>query len=226
MKVRLAIVALLVMALPLPAAAQNASFEVGFKGGVNFSQVSGAPESEQVTYNQLTGFGGGIEMGFAVSPSMDILTDVLYLQKGNSAHSKYRLGSESGDQYREWDTDVTLSYVVFAPTFRFSTQGGGVAPYILAGAEIGILVDAKAQQTEGDAGGTDQEFDLKDSYKSTDLGLNFGAGFEIKSSSYALFFEGRYGLGLSNIASDEAVEASPSLELKHRGIYVFGGVRF
>ncbi|TDP00685.1 porin family protein [Flavobacterium sp. 245] len=61
-----------------------------------------------------------------------------------------------------------------------------------AGPQIGFLLSAK-----------NEDVDVKDSFKSVDFGLNFGAGYDITEH----FFAGvRYNLGLSNVADfpDEA----------------------
>lgn len=224
MRIRAMFFVLLVLGLPVAAHAQYATFQIGFKGGVNFADMSVTPEYAEVDYNRLTGFGGGAELGFAVSPSMDVLADVLYLQKGVSAHHKWRNGSDPEGSYREWDTDATLNYLVVAPMFRFSTRNPGMAPYVYGGAEVGFLLDATA--TVENEGGATAETDVKDNYASTDFGVHFGAGFEIRAQSYSFFLEGRYALGLTNIASDEVLDQNPEAEEKHRGIYLFGGLRF
>ncbi len=224
MRTRSMMLVLIALALPAIAHAQYATFHIGFKGGVNFAEMSVTPDYEEVDHGRLTAFGGGAELGFAVSPSMAVLTDVLYLQKGASAHHKWQNGSEPSGSYREWDTDATLSYLVLAPTLRFSTPNPGMAPYVYGGAEISFLLDATA--TTEDDNGQSIDRDVKDNYTSTDFGVHFGAGFEIRARSYSFFVEGRYALGLTNIVSDDLLDDNPEAEEKHRGIYLFGGLRF
>ena len=65
------------------------------------------------------------------------------------------------------------------------------------GPQIGFLTSAK-----GEAMGV--SVDIEDFFKSTDFGLNFGAGYDFTDKFSASV---RYNLGLSNIAEDSGGES-------------------
>ena len=68
--------------------------------------------------------------------------------------------------------------------------------------------------------------DVKDSFKSTDFGLSIGGGIELPSGGAAFFVEGRYSLGLADIADQDASSSESTASVNTRGIYAFAGVRF
>lgn len=56
-----------------------------------------------------------------------------------------------------------------------------------------------------------------------DFGLGFGAGVSFPLGTNALFVEGRYALGLSNINDDPE---DPDTQIKNKGIQVIAGITF
>ena len=100
------------------------------------------------------------------------------------------------------------------------------APYLLFGGVFGYLIDAQASTTssrDGESSEMQADESIKEQFKETDFGVTVGGGFEVPASSYAFFLEGRYSLGLTDIGNDSEGDA---LAQKHRGVYLFGGLRF
>ncbi|MBP6874479.1 MAG: PorT family protein [Candidatus Eisenbacteria bacterium] len=215
---RVVAAAVLAFLFALPVMAQTNPIVLGFKGGVNLANLSMDPETDP-SPDMYLGLAVGGLLGFEISPGMTLDTDFLYIQKG----AKWE-GEDEGDEYK---TTEKYSYVVINPMLRFAVQNQGLRPYFMAGPEIGFLVDATAKS---EINGEDQDDeDLKDFTKSTDFGINFGAGLEFPSGNSAFFVEGRYAMGLTNILDDEDEDnkqEDSKQEAKHRGIYLMGGVRF
>jgi len=67
------------------------------------------------------------------------------------------------------------------------------------GPQVGILTSAKVN---GTSSGSTVDVDAKQFYKSSDFGINFGAGYEITEK---ISIGIRYNLGLSNIGSKSFV---------------------
>ncbi|KRD07297.1 hypothetical protein ASE21_17525 [Flavobacterium sp. Root901] len=140
----------------------------GVKGGLNITNFSGDNDSNALVGFQLGGFAE-----IKVIERLSIQPELLFSTQG----AKFdRNGSNN-------DLDLKLNYInipvlaKFYITKQFTVE---------AGPQIGFLVSAKS---DGD--------DVKDFYKSTDLGFNFGAGYNFTDNfSVGL----RYTVGLSNVA--------------------------
>lgn len=209
------------------AASASSGVRIGLKGGLSIAQADHGTASDEITtYDQRTGYGAGMELDVVASPSVCFELDLLYLQKGSTAQAVYRDGNESEGSNIYFDTDTRLDYIVFAPMIRFTAARSGFAPYLQIGGEFGYLVGATAiveSHREGSTEGPTYENDITEYYQDTDFGICFGGGFEIPARSYALFFEGRYSLGLTDIGQEVD---GVTVERKNRGIYILGGLRF
>ncbi|MES2812079.1 MAG: porin family protein [Bacteroidota bacterium] len=87
------------------------------------------------------------------------------------------------------DVSLNLNYLAIPVMAKyFATEKFSVE----AGPQIGFLMSAKAK-LDGESE------DIKDSFNSTDLGLNLGAGYDFTENISAGL---RYNLGLSNIIAD------------------------
>ncbi|MBD3235235.1 MAG: outer membrane beta-barrel protein [Candidatus Eisenbacteria bacterium] len=216
------------MMLVSTTAAADHGVRIGLKGGVNFSEVDRSTPPEETTYGQRTGYGAGMELDVLASPAVCFALDLLYLQKGVEARATYVEGSDIEGREIYIDTNTRLDYLVFAPMIRFTAARGGFAPYVQFGGEVGYLLEASDSSESYRDGSEDRltyEGDAGARYHEFDFGVCFGGGFEIPAGSYALFFEGRYSLGLSDIG-EPAEGSTTTIEQKNRGIYVFGGLRF
>ena len=208
-----------------PAAAQAAAPRWGLKGGLSFANLAIDPELPYGESNYQMGFGGGVELGFPMSPSLMLVLEGLYVQKGNVVAYTFQSGNESDPTPVTWDETITLGYVVVSPSLRLTTHYSSAAPYFQAGAEIGFLLDARASMDRPDLGEITE--DIKDELGDTDLALSFGAGLQFGSGRGAFFLEARYSFGLTDICGEEAgSEGTTQGELKTRSVYLFGGVRF
>lgn len=216
--------ALVALLFALPAFAGQGSVQIGIKGGLNLANITMEEAQTDATYSKRMGFAGGVVLGFVASPALSFDTDFLYMQKGVRSEAEYMDGGTQAIIHFDWNTQ--LDYVVVAPTLRVTTRRDGFAPYLLFGGEFGYLINANAHtESHDDQGGhaMEQDSDVKEHFKETDVSVTFGGGFEFPSNSYSFFLEGRYSLGLTEIGADVEGQA---LSQKHRGIYMFGGLRF
>jgi len=215
---RTATITLLALLLAGTAMAQTKPIMLGFKGGVDYASLVFDPENGVDTDPSIGLAAGGL-LGFMISPGMSLDTDVLYIQKGAKRNDLVPTKADDASE-----VTFRYSYIVINPMLRFAVQNQGLRPYFLAGVEIGFLVDAKTESNVEEFDGQD----LKDQTKSTDFGVNLGAGLEFPSGTSALFIEGRYALGLTDITdtSDDDEIVEDQVEVKHRGIYALAGIRF
>ena len=114
----------------------------------------------------------------------------------------------------ESTSKLKFAYLEVPVLLRFAIDGGGAKFYIMGGPSVGLLLSARESQ-DGEFG---YEEDVKDDYKNIDFGLIGGAGISIWMDKIALFVEGRYALGLSDIFDSDQVK------VKNRGLRVFSGI--
>jgi hypothetical protein len=96
----------------------------------------------------------------------------------------------------------------------------GTTPYLLAGGEIGYILNQKIVITAND--GTTSEMDITDNINRLFYGLVFGGGLELQAGGMNLLLEARYRLGLSNQVKDP----DPGDYLKATALMILLGVKF
>ena len=96
----------------------------------------------------------------------------------------------------------------------------GTTPYVLAGGEVGYILNQKVVVTAAD--GTTSEADVTDNVNRLFYGLVFGGGVELQAGGMNLLLEARYRLGLSNQVKDPA----PGAYAKATALMFLLGVKF
>lgn len=151
--------------------AQKTQF--GLKAGVNFVTLTGDTDGA----SSIVGFNVGGFAEIKISEKFSIQPELLYSTQGAKVNSE---GTDVEFNLSYLNIPVMAKYYV-SPKFSFEL-----------GPQIGFLTSAKGK-TMG------VSVDIKDFFKSTDFGLNFGAGYDFTNKFSAGV---RYNLGLSNIAED------------------------
>jgi hypothetical protein len=220
MRLRLAIVVCTAWVLAGAFGAQAAASTFGLKGGASLAQFKYDPDVESPGMERLLGFGGGVTLGFALAPYLSLDIDGMYMMKG--AHWKTSLLQETSE--RDWKS----GYAIVSPVLRLRVPGGALAPYALAGGEVGYLLSAKV--TTSGAGEADGEEDVKDECESLDYGFVLGAGLEIPNpTGVGIFVEARYVRGLADIAKGAADQGTladaDELKVMNEALYFMAGVR-
>jgi hypothetical protein len=198
-RISVVFIAMLVL-VAIPATAQH---RIGFIGGLNLANVSVDPEETGIEYSNRTAFGGGGVLDLRLAENIALQLEPMFLQKG----TKVTDGSD--------EVKVKLSYIEVPVLLKFMLGQSPTRPYIMAGPSAGFRLSAKVSN-----GG---EIDIKDVIKSTDFGLDFGAGISFPAGNNAIFVEGRYGLGLSNINDDPT---DTNTDVKNKGIQFMAGITF
>lgn len=185
----LAIVAVMVFGL---ANAQTAKF--GIKGGMNIANWDG--DTEGIDTKSKIGFNIGGFAEIKLSDKFAIQPELLYSAQGMKV-----------DDFNLDDPD--LGFITANAKFNFSYINIPVMfKYYAAekfnievGPQIGFLTSAKLKVKVDGYGSA--EDNIKENFESVDFGLNFGAGYDFTEH---FFVNGRYNLGLSNIAKTEEGE--------------------
>jgi hypothetical protein len=179
--------------------AVNAQVKYGAKAGFNLASVSGDMDNAKMK----AGFnvGGFVKVG--LTESLSLQPELVFSAQG--AKVKY---AEEGISY---DVKTNLSYVNVPVLLQYNTSSGFFAE---TGPQFGFLLSAKAK-AEGN------KEDIKDSFKSLDLGWSFGAGF---LTPYNVGINARYNLGLGNIADNADGDFKVRNSVIQVGVfYVLGG---
>lgn len=158
--------------------AQGIAF--GLKGGLNFAnqnlKLSASSLSFSPTTKSLTGFHVGGYLTINFTDKIGLQPEVLYSAVGSKIDDA-TIGT--GTEKASYITIPVLLKINPIPILN-----------IHVGPQIGLLTSATEEL------GGDSE-DAKDQYKSSDIGLAFGAGLDLPMG---LNFTARYVLGLGNVA--------------------------
>ena len=202
-------------------APQAGAATIGLKGGLNFANmtlkttVTDIPE-----FKNNTGLTGGIFVNFKLGP-VSIQPEVLYSRRGLSY-------SEVQDETVDVTGLMLVDYVEVPVLVKYSFLGGPAKPFLYAGPSFSYLLKGRqgfrVEYLATDEPDVSYYYDATDSFKKTELAGVFGAGVDIKLPKVILSLEGRYHLGLSNVASDEFEGDTSSF--KHKGFSVLVGIGF
>ena len=198
---------IIVLAIAIqPIFAQDGAMQFGVKVGLNLANLSFDPDPEGFSFDAATKFGVGGIMLYPLSEVLDLQVEAMYLLKGTKAEFDF-LGTV-------FEMELNLAYLSVPVMVRYNLGSEDTSPYIVVGPEFGFLLSAK-----GKFGGEPEE-DIKDDFKSLDLGLNIGAGVSMDMGTMPVFAEVRYSLGLSDIDDNDAGTT------KTTGIQLFVGMMF
>lgn len=145
--------------------------KLGIKSGVNFATLK--PDLNDPATRTSFHFGGMAEI--AMTDQLAIQPELLYSAQG--------VKDKSDD-----DEIIKFDYLIIPVLAKYSVTE---ALSIEAGPQIGILLSA-----EGEDDG--ETFDLKDSTKSTDIGVALGLGYKLENG---INFNARYFFG-GNVLDD------------------------
>ncbi len=216
MKHLLSILVIALLAGPFagPAAAADAQWTLGFKGGLALGGLGG-DDVETDALGTRTAFAGGMFAQVDVSPNFGIRLEGLYHMKGASEDSA---GVSATFQFDYIEFPVLL--VGQVPASESATLSA------FAGPVIAFNTSGKLAASIGDFGGS---VDIKDYIASFEFALAFGLGATFDVGSVSVGLDGRYQLGLTTVDDGlgQALELAPgTLEIKNRGWVFMAGLGF
>jgi opacity protein-like surface antigen len=210
-KFNLLLVVLLALFIALPAGAQH---RIGFVGGLNLANVSLDPDPDPgFDLKNRTAFGAGGVLDLRLAENVALRFEPMYLQKGTKVEGNV-------DAVGKVEQTVKANYLEMPVLVKLALGTSTTKPYLMAGPTIGFLLSAK---TITKAAGQEEEEDIKEFVKDIDFGLDFGAGVSFPAGNNAIFVEGRYALGLTNVNDDPD---DPDTKIKTKGIQFMAGISF
>jgi len=192
MPLRSTVVALLALALLVPAAAGAMTIEKGIKAGVNLADFRGEFADIADTRTRL-GFVGGPFVAFGFAPDLAMQVEALYSMKGAKTTSQRT--DQDGNVLGTFDTFVDLSYLEVPVLLRGTLlRHAPVQPMYYLGPTFGFSLGGKVRSSASGLPTQDLEH-----LKAVDFGLalGVGAGFELGGQKVRAEF--RYSPGLSDI---------------------------
>lgn len=187
----------LAAALLLPATASARVTTIGVKAGLSVSTLHGSlPTDGFVENGWKLGFGGGVSLGIPLAGGLSLQPELNYVAKGTSLGT-LELTGPGGTIIGTVDLLETLGYLEAPVLARISLPGGLISPYLLAGPVLGIRVSQRLQFTGDASYSTGVDY-----FRSVDLGIGAGAGFELGRGPVRAILEGRYTRGLTPAAED------------------------
>jgi hypothetical protein len=164
----------------------NSGVGIGALGGISWTSIRTETNEQGVDFNTGTGWQLGIWFGGNRDGRVGLMGELSYAVKKISD---------------EFDNEVERDYVQLPVLLRInagSRQKNKPSLYFLAGPVFDIEVSTKQVQ-DG------QEIDTPDDvYQGLEIGLMFGAGFEVAR----IGIEGRYSWGFKSVLATDAAEES------------------
>lgn len=189
-----------------PSFAQEKAPEFGVMAGLNFANFSwDIPDDSFETVSAIK-FGVGGILLYPLSEFLELQVEVMYLQKGAKL-----------DMFEGFKVDKKwkFAYLSVPVLGRYNLGSGDASTYVVAGPELGYLLSAEVETSEGSE-------DVKDELKSIEFGISVGTGVSMNMGSTPMFGEVRYSMGLSDMDDSSDDDSS----VKSRGIQLFVGMMF
>ncbi|WP_296149379.1 porin family protein [uncultured Flavobacterium sp.] len=187
----------------------------GVKAGLNLSTLTG-DITDFTDVKSKAGFHVGGFVEFKFTDKFAIQPELLYSTQG----AKSEFFDSDDVTFQSEEDNYKLDYLNLPIMAKYYVAPGFS---IEAGPQIGFLLSAKNKYDYtssffGEDLSDSGEEDVKDSFKSIDFGVNFGAGYEFTQN---IFVQARYNLGLSNIA-----DFDNDFEIKNSVVQVSFGYKF
>ena len=176
---------------------------VGVKGGFLSSELSGDIEDD-LARRSAVGFGAFLQV--MVAPNVSIQPEALYLMKGAN--------EDVGDG------TVEVDYIQVPVLVQYHIPAAVVSPRLFAGPSLAFEMGCDISEDGTSQSCENEGFDTK----SADFGLVFGAGVDIPAGGVIVTIDGRYDLGLTDLA--DVPEGVEGFEVKNRSLQFFAGVGF
>lgn len=193
--------------------AQSQEIRLGAKAGVNFSNLSIKGDDGDLKPDGLTSFHIGGLVEIPVSEKFSVQPEILYSAQGASIKESI----EGFSVEMKYKLDY-LSIPIMAKYYVID----GLA--LELGPQFGILVSAKGDYSIEIMGHSESgSEDIKDSFKTLDIGLGIGASYAL---DMGVFFSARYVLGLMDIGDDGDDDFDDKVKVKNNVFQLSVGYSF
>jgi len=183
---------------------------IGFRGGLNFSNIVGGDVQESP--KSRIGFQAGFLAEFYLSRSLGVQGEILYSEQGfNNAMDTNGDGTDEEVQFN-------LNYVNLPIMLKYYITNNFC---VALGPQIGVNVTSKLEIINGPIGAANERENLENLEF---LDFSAGVGLSYKFDE-GFFFQGRYLLGITPIRIFEIPDGE-TLDIRHSVFQVSAGFRF
>ncbi len=184
--------------------------DIGFKGGITFAKWSGGNWENINEFSWKKGAELGAYYNFKVYKLLSLQPEIFYSMKG----AKHLFVGH--DLEERW----SLNYIDISVLSKLTIETGEpFKPIVFIGPYLGYLVNTKKGIKSGEES---MSADLPDDiFKSTDMGLIFGGGFDFELDTVTYTLEARYSMGLTEVASEEE-----NSNIKNQTFTILGSIMF
>lgn len=194
---------------------EAARISVGFKGGLNLTNISVLPKPVNVAeFKYMNSATGGLFFSLKAGP-IAIQPEFMFARRG----TKYEAYIDDGFYNVEWHHDYLEAILLLKWS---GLRAGPVSPFFYVGPSCGYLIMATSVIYEVEGARVVDAVDSRDYFRQAELALVFGGGLEFKVRAVKLSLEGRYHLGLSDVA----LAGFEVDYIKNRSISVLTGISF
>ena len=205
---------ILAIAIAVTGSVNAQDVKIGAKVGLNLASITGDGDVYGEDSDTKIGFNQGLFAEISLSDKFIFQPELLFSTQGNV----YKQGSFD-DLIK---ITIELDYlnipllIKYAVSDKFALEFGPQLGFLLsANTDVeGILFDNETISVRQD---------VKDSFKSIDLGLNFGISIDV---SEKVMIGARYNLGLSNISDEEDIGIEEDINVKNSLFSLSVGYRF
>ncbi|MCD6380014.1 PorT family protein [bacterium] len=196
---------------------------IGFKGGITFANWGGDGLENAENYSWKAGAKLGTYFAFPVGNCFTIQPEIFYSMKG------WKYVYVGHDYENSW----SLNYIDISVLAKFDMEtGDAFRPTIFAGPYMCYLLNTKASIKIGEKSMSASLSD--DIFKSTEIGLVLGGGFDFEGSGAVFTLEARYSFGLTPVLNMEEninnLGLTPVFNTNgnviNHSFSILGGVRF
>jgi hypothetical protein len=162
----------------------NAQISFGLKAGLNLSTMTDKLGGMSIDPKTLVGFNVGVISEITLKDNLFLQPGIFYSTKG----SKYSLNN--------MNATVTPNYLDIPVNVLYKFGSGSTKFFIYAGPYIAFALSGKVTNMDNSTADIHFGSGDKEDMRSTDFGLNFGAGVDISHFQISA----QYGIGLENLA--------------------------
>ena len=189
-------------------------------GGARATLTTPNNLAQGATWNFRSGLSAGVFLDFPISGDLRLQPEIQYIQKGMNV-----VVSLSDPSSFSWKTAVTNSYVELPLYLKYSLGGNYLHWFVLGGPDVGYLLSSNSEVTESPL--RNGNYDSKYMYKSYDLTICIGVGFEYPlSSSYYLVPALRYYHGVIKVEEPPSGTINETSQCYSRTVQLTIGILF
>lgn len=162
----------------------QAQIGLGLRGGVMWAKAELEQHNDKTSNDYNLGYTGSLFAEISIANAFAVQPEVTFLQKG------YKINVKDDGNY---ERNVQLNYLEIPVLAKYRVGTDKIKAHLLAGPTFGYALDGTIK-ANGEK--TDVNFD---NMKRMDIGVLFGASIDMQLGPGAIFIDGRYGLGITNL---------------------------